>query len=135
MLELEVVLRDEAKVVRAHVFEGADPTRNLVEATDDLTFGDSQVALGVKRIEVALDTIDLEVLRLLELPQVGFSDLNSVGKWLRQRQDIFALLSVRIHRVVQILIRVPQDGVRVDAEIRLMPASSSALVPVVYLQV
>ena len=93
------------------------------------------MALGVKRIEVALDTIDLEVLRLLELPQVGFSDLNSVGKWLRQRQDIFALLSVRIHRVVQILIRVPQDGVRVDAEIRLMPASSSALVPVVYLQV
>ena len=93
------------------------------------------MALGVKRIEVALDTIDLEVLRLLELPQVGFSDLNSVGKWLRQRQDIFALLSVRIHRVVQILIRVPQDGVRVDAEIRLMPASSSALVPVVCLQV
>ena len=93
------------------------------------------MALGVKRIEIALDTIDLEVLRLLELPQVGFSDLNSVGKWLRQRQDIFALLSVRIHRVVQILIRVPQDGVRVDAEIRLMPASSSALVPVVCLQV
>ena len=93
------------------------------------------MALGVKRIEVALDTIDLEVLRLLELLQVGFRDLNSVGKWLRQRQGIFALLSVGIHRIVQVLIRVPQDGVRVDAEIRLMLASSSALVPVVCLQV
>ena len=93
------------------------------------------MALGVKRIEVALDTIDLEVLRLLELLQVGFRDLNSVGKWLRQRQGIFALLSVRIHRIVQVLIRVPQDGVRVNAEISLMLASSSALVPVVCLHV
>ena len=45
MLEFEVVLRDETKVVRAHVFEGTDPAGNLVEAADDLTFGDSQVAL------------------------------------------------------------------------------------------
>ena len=76
----------------------------------------------------------MEVLRLLELLQVGFSDLNSVGKWLRQRQGIFALLSVGIYRIVQVLIRVPQDGVRVDAEIRLMLASS-ALVPIIYLHV
>ena len=41
MLELEVVLRDEAKVVRAHVFEGTYPTINLMETADDLAFGNS----------------------------------------------------------------------------------------------
>ena len=40
VLKLKVVLWNEAKVVRAHIFEGTDPTRNIVEAADNLTFGD-----------------------------------------------------------------------------------------------
>ena len=67
MLELEVILRNEAEVIWAYIFEGADPTGNLVKAADNLVFGDFQMSLGVKRVKVALNAIDLEVLCLLKL--------------------------------------------------------------------
>ena len=103
MLELEIVLRYEAKVVGAHVFEGADPATLLREAADQLTSLHLEVPLGVQRIEVADYFVDLEVLSLFELLKVCLSDLDISCERLGQRKSILAV-AFRIHRIVQVSV-------------------------------
>ena len=122
MLELEIVLRHEAKVIWAHVFEGTNPAILLRESTDYLTGLHLEVPLGVQRIKVADHFVDLEVLRLFELFQVSLSDLDVRCERLRQWQPILAI-TVRSHRVVQ--VSVAQDSVRVNAEVFAVPSCRS----------
>ena len=91
MLELEIVLRHEAKVIWAHVFEGANPTILLCESADQITSLHLEVPLGVQRIEVADHFVDCEVLRLFELLQVSLSDLDIRCERLRQWQSILSI--------------------------------------------
>ena len=82
MLKLQVVVsRDKAEVFLATLFEGTHPATFLSKADDLLTLRDAQMAF-FKRMEVAQDSIDLEVLSLIELLQIILCDLNGVWDWL-----------------------------------------------------
>lgn len=119
MLELEVVLRNEAEEIRAHILECADPTALFREATDELTCNDLQVTLLVQWVEVAHDFVHLEVLRFLELLQVGLSNLDPVREGPRQGQCILTL-ALRGQRVVQ--VGVSENRVSVNAEVLAVQA-------------
>ena len=93
MLELEVAFGYEAEMIWTDILEGADPAILLRKSTDDLVFGDPQVSL-LEREEVACDSVDLEVLLIFELLEVGFGDLDAFWERLRKGQSIFAVVSV-----------------------------------------
>ena len=82
-----------------------------------------------KWIEVANDTVDLEVLGLLELVEVGLRDLDVRFEGLWQRLGILALvrLALAVHRRVQGLVSVLKYGVSVDAQIVLAVGPSVTL--------
>ena len=118
MLKLQVALGDETEVIRADVFEGANPSVFFAEATDDLVFLDAHVPL-FDRIEVADNLVHLEVSNLLELLEVGLSDLDRICQRLRQGKNILALFttgSIRCHGLVE-LVGILQDSIGIDAKV------------------
>ena len=83
MLKLQVVLWHKTEMIWTDILEGANPPIFLREATDDFVFGDAEMTLGVEWEKVTDHTIDLEVLSLFELLQIGLSDQYFVSKRLR----------------------------------------------------
>ena len=61
VFKLQVVFWNESEMIRADILEGTNPATLLCEAADDLVFGDAEVTLGVKRVEVTDHTVDLKV--------------------------------------------------------------------------
>ena len=97
MLKLEIVLRNEAKVIRTDVLEGANPSVFFRKSADKFACLHLEMPLRIQGVEVADHFVDLEVLRLLELLQVSLCDLDFVGKWLWKRKSIFASFPFRGH--------------------------------------
>ena len=72
----------------------------------------------LKRVKIANYSIDLEILRLLKLLEVGLRDLGLRSQRIGQRKRVLTLsLVFTLHRGVQGSIL--QDGVRIDAQIVL----------------
>ena len=104
-------------MVRTHILEGTYPPVFLRKATDQLTVADLQMAL-LKRVKIANYSVDLEILRLLELLEVGLRDLGLRTQRIGQRKRVLTLsLVFTLHRSVQ--GGILKDCVRIDAQIVL----------------
>ena len=125
MLKLQVTLRDKAEGVRTDIFEGTYPAILFREATNEFTCGDLEVAIGIQGVEVTDHPVHLEVLRLLELFQVSFGDLDLVCQRLWERQGILAFVSlaIREHRVVELDVSILQDRVRINTQVLVVTLS------------
>ena len=103
-------------MVRADFLESTDPASLLSESADHFTVTYLQMSPFL-RMEVSCHLVDSEVLGLLELLQVLFSDLDVIGERLWNGQGVLAQRShfFRGHRGVE--VGVSQDSVRVDAHV------------------
>ena len=83
VVELQVVLRQEAEFVGTSVSERTDPVAFICKAADNRTGLCTQMS-RFNCMEVGHDPVDREVPRLLEVAQVLVIDSNGVVQWLWQ---------------------------------------------------